>query len=169
MVNSRMRTALLMALHATFTLLLCGCAASRAPASGAEGEGQHWQGKLAVKVYSAPIQAFSANFDLQGTPGNGQLALSSPLGTTLARLEWNETRASMRSANDERHYESLDALALEVTGADIPVANLFAWLQGQTGAPSHWVADLSQLDNGRILAHNVGQSPQSELKILLER
>ena len=167
MVKPRVPTWLLPVLSALVALLLAACAGpgTPPPAPGTP----HWQGKLAVKVYSAPIQAFSANFDLQGAPEGGQLVLSSPLGTTLARLQWSATTASMRTANEEHRYDSLDALALEVTGADIPVANLFAWRDGKTGAPSHWKADLSELNNGRVFAHNVGQTPLSELKIILER
>ena len=166
MVSALARGWLLPALYSV-VLLLSGCAASRAPATASDAP--HWQGKLAVKVYSTPVQAFSANFDLQGAPERGFLVLSSPLGTTLARLQWNANRASMRTANEERQYDSLDALAREVTGASIPVTNFFAGLQGQSGAPSHWVADLSQLGNDRIYAHNVDQQPLSELKIILER
>lgn len=128
----------------------------------------HWQGKLAVRVYRTPVQAFSAEFELQGTPEQGELVLSSALGTTLARLHWSANVAVLRTASEERHFDSIGALAQAVTGADIPVTDLFAWLQGQPGQSSHWVADLHELNQGRLLAHTRDASPAAELKMILE-
>ena len=150
----------------TVLCMLAGCAGQRPPAG--TGATQHWQGKMAVRVHSTPEQAFSANFDLQGDPRSGELVLSTILGTTMARLEWRDGTASLHTSTEERHFDSLETLAREVTGADIPVAGLFAWLQGQQVNSGHWQADLSQLDSGRIVARSAGEGTPAELKIILD-
>lgn len=128
----------------------------------------HWEGKLSVKVYSAPVQSFSANFELQGSPHDGLLVLSSAIGTTLAELHWAPHSAILRTDSENRQFDSIESLAREVTGADIPVDSLFDWLAGQPGRAGHWTADLSDVANGRITAHNGQQRPQAELKIIFE-
>jgi len=139
----------------TLLAALGGCAAWRyAPASAEDAP--HWQGRLAVKVYSNPVQAFSASFELQGTPQGGQLVLSTVLGSTLAQIEWHDGLATLRTSDDQRAFDSLETLARRITGADVPVADLFSWLQGHQTNNPRWLADLSELENGRISAHTDG-------------
>ena len=148
-------------------LVVSGCATQQALPPGAQADA-HWQGKLALKVFSEPVQAFSANFDLQGRPARGELTLSSALGTTLAYLQWDEGTASLSANGKRQHFDSLQALALQATGSDLPVASLFAWLQGREEAAPGWQADLSDLPNGRIRAQRL-EEIRAELKIVLER
>ena len=150
-------------------LCLAGCATPRTPNQQGAGTDAHWQGKLSVKVYSSPVQAFSAQFELQGSPQAGQLVLSSVLGSTLAQLEWRNGYAALRTSSEQRSFESLEELAKRATGADIPVADLFSWLQGQQTVSAHWTADLSELANGRIHAHSRGEPNPAELKIILDQ
>ena len=149
-------------------LLLGGCASQRLPASPASASNSHWQGRLAVKVYSRPVQAFSANFELDGGPTRGALVLSSPLGTTLARMQWEAGFATLTANGEQLEFGSLQELAFKDTGADLPVASLFAWLQGQTEEAAGWQVDLSELAAGRIQAWH-REELQSELKIILDR
>lgn len=152
-------------------LLLGGCASPRAPQS-TQGTPiaieSHWQGRMAVKVFSKPVQAFSASFELQGQPSKGSLLLSSALGTTLASMQWDEQSATLTTDGKQQHFDSLQELALKATGADIPVAVLFAWLQGHADAAPGWQVDLTELADGRIQAHHI-EEVQSELKIILDR
>ena len=149
-------------------LWLAGCASPpSAPRATGEPEA-HWQGRLAVKVYSKPVQAFSANFDLQGQPARGELTLTSPLGTTLARLQWDARAASLQANGEQKDYDSLQALAQKVTGTDLPVASLFAWLRGRDEAAPGWQVDLSHLADGRLQAQHT-EAVQAELKIILDR
>ena len=148
-------------------LLLAGCADLPPPTVSSS----HWQGRLAVKVYSKPVQAFSANFELDGNPAKGALVLSSPLGTTLARMHWEagqEGFATLSAGGEQREFGSLQELAFKATGADLPVASLFAWLQGQAEEAPGWQVDLGELAAGRIQALH-REEVQSELKIILER
>ncbi|NVO05942.1 MAG: outer membrane lipoprotein LolB [Rhodoferax sp.] len=148
-------------------LLLGGCASPR-PQPDAATASAHWQGRLSVKVYSKPVQAFSASFDLLGNPDTGELLLTSPLGTTLARLQWQAGRATLTANGEQRGYGSLQELAFKATGADLPVSSLFAWLQGQAEEAPGWQVDLSELAAGRIKAEHI-EEVQSELKIILDR
>ena len=151
-------------------LLIGGCAGQRVPASPAADSTGHWQGRLAVKVYSKPVQAFSANFELDGSPAKGALVLSSPLGTTLARMQWAEGKegfATLIANGEQREFGTLQELAFKSTGADLPVASLFAWLQGRAEEAPGWQVDLSELSAGRIQAQH-REEVQSDLKIILD-
>ncbi len=151
-----------------FLLVLAGCAHQRALQSLPGEQDAHWQGRLAVKVFSKPVQSFSASFELQGRPESGQLILFSPLGTTLAHLVWTPGSATLKTEGKEQHFESLQAMARSTTGADLPVASLFAWLRGQPEEAAGWQADLSGLPDGRLFASHV-EEVQAELKIVLDR
>lgn len=147
---------------------LAGCASTGTLNKPGTEADAHWQGRLSVKVFSKPVQAFAANFELQGKPEQGELILTSPVGTTLARMQWNAGSATLHTNGDQRHFDSIDALAQQVTGADIPVASLFAWLKGVPEAAPGWQADLQDAPQGRISARHI-EEVQAELKIILER
>ncbi len=147
-------------------LALAGCANQPGLPADMQPDA-HWQGKLALKVYSEPVQAFSASFDLQGRPARGELTLTSPLGTTLAYLQWDEGTATLSANGKRQRFDSLQALALQATGSDLPVASLFAWLQGREETVPGWQADLSDLPHGRIQARRT-EAVRAELKIVLE-
>jgi outer membrane lipoprotein LolB len=149
-------------------VLLSGCASQHTRQITPADMESHWQGRLSVKVFSKPVQAFSANFDLQGQPRKGALVLSSPLGTTLASMQWDAQSATMITNGKQQDFGSLQELAQQVTGADIPVASLFAWLDGRAEEVAGWQVDLSDLPSGRIQAHHT-EEVQAELKIILDR
>ena len=149
-------------------LLLAGCANQPTLQKPLVETDTRWQGRLAVKVFSKPVQAFSANFELQGQPAQGELVLTSPLGTTLAHMLWTADSATLITDNKVEQFDSLQALARSTTGTDLPVASLFAWLQGRAEASLGWQADLSELDQGRIVARHQ-ESVEAEIKIILDR
>lgn len=148
-------------------LLLAGCASPRVLQSPGTEQIAYWHGRLAVKVFSSPVQAFAANFELTGQPDKGELVLTSPLGTTLAHLKWDAHAATLQANGTQQSYGSLQELALQVTGADLPVTSLFAWLAGQPQEAEGWQADLSELAQGRIQARHP-EAVQTELKIILD-
>ena len=151
------------------TLLgLAGCASQPVARQTGMEDSAHWQGRLAIKVNSKPVQAFSASFDLQGKPARGALTLTSPLGTTLARLQWDEGSALLLADGKQQDFDSLQALARKVTGTDLPVTSLFAWLQGQDEQAPGWQVDLKDLPQGRLQARHI-EEVQAELKIILDR
>lgn len=154
-----------------FTLLLTlvllgGCALP--PPLPAEGQTTVWRGRLALRVDSEPPQSFFAAFELRGQPGTGELQLFSPLGSTLARLQWSPRSATLHNNGEIRRFDSLEALAIQATGADIPIAALFDWLVGREVQADGWTADLSRLAEGRLLARRSQPAPLSELRLILE-
>jgi outer membrane lipoprotein LolB len=121
-----------------------------------------------LRIDSEQPQSFSAGFELTGTAHTGALVLSSPLGNILAALSWTPDSAFMRANGELRRFESLDALLLTATGAAIPIATLFAWLQGDNASAPGWLADLTQLDAGRLVARRTEPAPPVELRLVLE-
>ncbi len=147
--------------------VLQACASAPVPASAAALE--RWTGRLGLQVESEPPQSFFAGFELSGNPQAGELSLSSPLGSTLAVLQWQPGQTLLRQGEQTRRYESLDALAQELTGAAIPVRALFGWLNGTPQAVEGWQADLSRLPEGRLVARRLMPLPTAELRVVLEQ
>lgn len=146
---------------------LQACASPPAPADPATPE--RWTGRLGLQVASEPPQSFFAGFDLSGNPQAGELSLTSPIGSTLAVMQWRPGETLLHQGQQTRRYESLDALAAELTGAAIPVRALFGWLNGTPQAVEGWQADLSRLPEGRLVARRLMPLPTAELRVVLER
>lgn len=147
---------------------LAGCATGSRPVQQ-QGAPSHWQGRLAIKVIHPETKAFAANFDLQGDAARGQLTLSSPLGTALARMNWTADAAFLTTTGAPQRFDSMQALALGATGVDIPITQLFDWFAGKEAAAPGWQADLRDFGIGRITAKREGADLQAELKILFDQ
>ena len=151
------------------SFLIAGCA--RPPSA----EGQNglkngiWAGRLALQVESDPPQSFAAGFELKGTAQAGELSLFSPLGNTLAVLNWSPQVATLNSSGNIRQFPSLDALVTQVTGTAIPLPALFAWLEGNQASATGWSADLSRLEEGRLVAKRNDPMPVAVLRVVLEQ
>ncbi len=146
--------------------LLAACAQpERRSGAGAA----HWSGRLQLRVQDpdAP-QSFAAHFELHGSAQQGTLDLSSPLGTTLARLQWHPGQARLETSGRQRTAASLQALLQEVTPAPLPVEALFDWLAGVATAASGWEVDLQALSQGRLSARRTAPAPAALLRILLD-
>lgn len=145
-------------------LAVTGCA-SRRPATSP----QTWSGRLSMQVRSDPPQAFSAAFELSGSPQQGLLQLISPLGTSLASARWSPDEAVLRSGSDARLYRSMEELLVQATGAALPLAALFDWLSGVPTPVEGWLTDLSSLSQGRLQASRRQPGPAVDLRIVLDR
>lgn len=164
---SAIRRSLTACLACALALVMAGCAHPVAAPSTRQA-GNYWHGRLALRVDTAEPTSFFASFELSGQADAGELTLSSPMGTTLAQLRWSPQFAILRSDGRTRAFNSLDALAIEATGTDIPIPALFEWLRGQPAAADGWLADLSQLAEGRLLAQRTLPAPAAELRLILE-
>jgi outer membrane lipoprotein LolB len=123
---------------------------------------------MAVTLYQPQSHSYFANFDLQGSATAGRLALTSPLGTTVAELEWAPGSAQLTTADGKaQQYPSLKDLAQQAVGVDIPLAALFGWFRGQAVMDENWDADLSSYLSGKITATRNGPGAQAEVKIIL--
>jgi len=150
-------------------LVLAGCASPARNGQGASSVASSWSGRLSLRVDSDPVQSFAALFELRGTAQAGELTLTSPLGSILAKLSWSPGEALLRNGRDTRRYASVDALIQAATGAAIPVGALFAWLDGRDEQVPGWRPDLSQVAAGRLQALREEPSPRADLRIVFER
>lgn len=167
----RHAAAVLLATLLVSALTACSTTSRPQPLDGARGAPEaYWQGKLALKVDARPEpKSYFANFELSGSAREGELVLTSPLGTTLARLSWRPGQAVLRRSSEEQRFDDLDALATQATGTALPIAAMFEWLQGRPQVAQGWTADLQQLDEGRLRAHRELPAPAADLQMVLER
>lgn len=148
--------------------VMTGCA-QLAPSPIRTGDHAHWIGRLALQIDEQEALSFSASFELNGDPSQGELVLFSPLGNVLAHLQWAPGRAALVSGSETRTSDSLDALLQQSTGTQLPVAALFDWLDGTASTADGWQADLSLLDQGRLTAVRHSPVPRATLRIALDR
>lgn len=167
-LSSRVGTAAWRAFVAVAIALLMAACAAPPRVSGLENRSDHWSGRLSVRVDSEAAKSFQAGFDLAGNAQQGELLLYSPLGATLAQLQWTPTGALLRSDGQVRRFESIDALTREATGTALPVASIFEWLAGRPVEAAGWRADLGSLADKRLVARRTEPSPPVELRIVLE-
>lgn len=139
-----------------------------APSEAATAEPQRWSGRLSLRIDSEPVQTFAALFELRGRPHAGELVLTTPIGSTLAKLRWSADEAILQNGSEIRRYPSVDALIEAATGAAIPVDALFAWLAGREAQVSGWKPDLSQVARGRLQALREDPLPRADLRIIFE-
>jgi outer membrane lipoprotein LolB len=159
-----MRRALLAAGCAA--LLLAACATPQRAA--APGETLR-SGRLALSLEDRPDRSFSAGFELRGRPEAGELSLFNPLGGTIAVLHWQPGQAALESQGQEaQSYPSLDAMVTQVTGAPVPVAALFDWLDGKATPVPGWEPDLTALAEGRLRARRLQPPPAADLRLVLD-
>jgi outer membrane lipoprotein LolB len=145
-------------------LVLTACSTPKRQLS----ESPQWQGRLSVTVHSEPPSAMSASFALQGDANQGVLDLYSPLGTTVASLHWTPQAAHLHQGPHAEQFGSLDELTEKTTGAALPVQALFSWLKGTPTAIPGWSHDLSQLEQGKLIAKRQAPLPEVTLRVQLE-
>lgn len=167
LLSSR-RTCLRALVAGSAVAALAGCI--QPPRVTRDDAGPHyWSGRLALQVEDAASQSFSAGFELQGQPDQGQLTLLNPLGNVMASLEWTPASAVLISGQQRRESSSLDELVQELLGSPVPVAALFEWLQGRNVQAAGWQVDLSTFEDGRLLAQRVSPPPQATLRVAFSR
>ncbi|PUE62925.1 hypothetical protein B9Z45_02365 [Limnohabitans sp. 2KL-17] len=147
-------------------LTLAGCATPRSKSASAAA---FWSGRLALQLNSTPPQNWSASFELQGSAEQGEMTLLSPIGTTLARLSWTPQEALLEQGQEKIKSRNLRSLSQHLTGTDLPIPALFAWLAGQAADAPGWQVDLSAHPEGRMTARRSSPSPEAVLRILIDR
>jgi len=117
------------------TGLLAACshlpAVDAPPVYQAQASSAHYTGRLAVRVENDPPRSFSANFLLEGNGREGQLTLSTALGTQLALARWLPGRVWLVNGDGTREFQALDDLARATLGEEIPLEAFFDWLGGR--------------------------------------
>lgn len=127
-----------------------------------------WEGRLSVQVAGDAPQRISADFFLEGTARRASLTLNSPLGTRMARMQWDATSATLESGDQKRSFDSVDAMTTHSLGSALPMQAIFAWLHGRPETAPGW--ELQTLDRlqGRIRARSVDRTPAVQIDLLLE-
>jgi outer membrane lipoprotein LolB len=128
-----------------------------------------WSGRLVIQVLNDPPQSLSAGFELQGSAETGQMVLLSPVGTSLARLQWQPGFARLEQGQQQVQSTSLEYLASILTGTELPISALFEWLAGRPADSPGWHIDLSSHAQGRITAERIRPAPITRLRIVLDR
>jgi len=161
-------------------LALAGCA------SVPRAAGEWVVGRLSLSMAAQdaqPAQNATLSFELHGDGARGELLLYTPLGTQIAAARWAPDGASLVTADGERAFAGLDALAAGAFGAlgeHVPLAALPDWLAGRAWAEAPsiatdggfeqlgWRVDLRGRDEGRIVARRAAP-PAVVLRVQLER
>lgn len=146
--------------------LLTACATPEPRTVAASNE---WSGRLAIQVLKDPPESLSAHFELQGSAQSGQMVLLSPIGTSLARLQWQAEYARLEQGQEQVVGTSLQNLTTRLTGTELPIGALFDWLAGRPSEASGWQVDLSSHAQGRITAERRLPAPVTVLRIVLDR
>ncbi len=121
-----------------------------------------------MRIDTEPVQSFFAGFNLNGTAQSGELSLYSPLGSTIARMQWGPGLALLTWNGQQRHFGSIGALTREATGTELPIISLFAWLAGQESQAEGWSANLGQLGDGKLVAERTHPSPAVTMRLVLD-
>jgi len=151
--------------------LLSGCATPTLPplpVSEARLPPAEWQGRLSVTVMGNPSTAMSARFLLRGDVNNGTLELFSPLGTTVGALQWSPQQVQLSEGKQLQSFESLAELTEKITGAALPMAAIFSWLEGNNHPVAGWQTDFSRGQQGSLMARRMSPTPEVTLRIKLD-
>ena len=149
------------------------------------GDAPWISGRMAVRVAASPehiARSFSASFDLRGTGEQGELRLSTTLGTRLATATWAPGLALLRTSEGEQRYADLDELSRQALGEALPLVALADWLAGrpwpgalsqptQRGASNFeqlgWQVDLSRMKDGAVALERA-TAPAVEVRVRLD-
>ena len=151
-----------------FLVVLSACTQPPTLPAQALAERTSWSGRLALQVEDQAAQSFSAAFELQGDAKQGELLLFSPLGSVLAKIDWAPGHARLQTGGQTYDSTSLDDLLEQTIGTPIPVLAFFSWLRGEQTTAAGWQANLSTIDQGRLVATRYTPSPPATLRIAFE-
>lgn len=136
----------------------------------------YFSGRIAVSVSADPnipnskADSWSANFELSGSPQEGSLRLATPVGTTVAHVEWSADHAMVQTNEETLMFANLDELTRSYFNQNIPIAALFDWLAGkptQQDVPG-WEVDLKRASNHIIKAEkNAANAPKIKLRAVV--
>ena len=127
-----------------------------------------WEGRFSVQVAGDAPQRISADFFLEGTARRASLTLNSPLGTRIARMQWDATSATLESGEQKRSFESVDAMTTHALGSALPIQAIFAWLHGRPETVPGWELQTLDMLQGRIRARSVDRTPAVQIDLVLE-
>lgn len=147
--------------------------------------GERFTGRLALRVDGDAERSVSGGFELSGDAEQGELRLTTPLGTTAAQARWRPGEALLNGNGPIPHrFATLDQLTAATLGEPLPMAALFDWLHGRPwpraasvpradGEPGFeqlgWQVGLSRWSEGWLDARRSEPPPGVTLRIRLDR
>ena len=159
------------ALAFLFALVLQACATRPPPLPG-----HVYSGRLAVRTDAAPsrpARSVSGQFELSGNASSGQLVLTSPIGTIVARARWSDpvgargepSKIELEADGVTTQFATLGEMMQRAIGDQLPLAAMFDWLTGQPwpAAPARrsadggsfdqlgWQVDISKLASAQLI------------------
>lgn len=149
-------------------LTVGGCAVPQSPGQQDEPVPNSRSGRLALNLETDPPQNFFASFELRGTARDGELTLSTPLGSVLAQIQWHPGEARLRAAKNSQEFDSVESLTRQLTGTVLPLGAILGWLDGIATVADGWQVDLSQLRQGRLSARRSSPEPVATLTLILD-
>jgi len=154
--------------------------------------GHVYIGRLAVRTDAAPglpARAVSGQFELSGNASSGQLVLTSPIGTTVARARWSDpsgtqgspSKIELEADGATTHYATLEQMMQRAIGDQLPLPAMFDWLSGRPGPDVPvsggsstsfdqlgWHVELAQFDDGLIDARRALPAPALHVRVKLD-
>jgi len=177
------------ALCVAVTLLTVGCASvsstvSTTPPATETATTPRWalQGQMSIKLAAwldQPAQGVTVGYFLEGSDEAGQMALMTPLGSQMARVEWQPDSVWLDDGRQRRPFASPEALSEQLFGEALPLQALPWWMQGlpAPGLPHQPTSDGAAFEqvgwritrpdpaSGRIVAERPGSPAQRPVTI----
>jgi outer membrane lipoprotein LolB len=156
--------------------------------------GHVYAGRLAVRTDAAPglpARSMTGEFELSGNASSGQLVLTSPIGTTVARARWSDpvgshgepSKIELEADGATTRYATLEDMMQRAIGDQLPLAAMFDWLSGHpwpaapvvagdaTGSFTQlgWHVDLTQFRDNRLIdAQRPRPAPTLHVRVKLD-
>ena len=80
--------------------------------------------------YQTPQDGGNASLEWQQEDDHGSIHFSGPMGFGSARLDWNDSQATLDTGRDQATAGSPAELAWHLTGLWLPVDALYYWVRG---------------------------------------
>lgn len=174
-------------------LAIAGLLAACASTPPARPPGPAYSGKIAVRSDEAPgkeARSMTGQFELAGSAAAGQLLVTSPIGTTIARARWGDVSSEGRPSDivleAQGHtvrFNDFEAMTEAALGEAVPLEALFDWLAGRPWPPSPatvdadragfeqlgWHVDRSRLaGDGFLSADRLAPPPALHVRVKLD-
>lgn len=135
----------------------------------------YFAGRLALTQEAPPedptaSKAWSAHFELAGNIYQGNLRLTTPVGTTVAQVNWAPGIATVQTSDETLSFSNLNELTQRYFQQTVPIVALFDWLAGKPTVQEvpGWQVDFSRAGKGIITAQRQTPKPRVRLRAIVD-